>query len=311
MDMEQKTKRDFYSEITNAIIADLEKGVRPWIKPWEGGDAVPVRPLRITGEPYRGINVMLLWSAAHQHGYQSATWLTYQQAMHRGGHICKGEKSTTVVFSGTLTRTEQDDKGEEHKKVIPFLKAYSVFNIDQTEGLSEKYRAPAATAPTVRENARSENVDQFIANTNADIRHGGDRACYSPLEDRIYMPSIERFKDSDAYYSVLLHESTHWTMRDGRCPRKFRPSIHGTSNYAREELIAELGAAFLCADLRISLTPRPDHADYIASWLEVLRSDKRAIFQAAASAQKATDFLHSLQRTEQAENDANSDRKVA
>jgi antirestriction protein ArdC len=296
--MEQKAKKDCYADITNAIIADLENGVRPWVKPWDGGNAIPCRPLRITGEPYRGINVMLLWSAAHQYGYQSATWLTYQQAMHQGGHIRKGEKSTTVVFSGTFTRTAQDDKGEEQEKVIPFLKAYSVFNIDQTEGLPEKYQTPATIAPALRNNARREKADHFVANTKAEVCHGGDRACYSPLEDRIHVPRIERFKDSDAFYSVLLHELTHWTMRDGRCPRKFRPSIHGTANYAREELVAELGAAFLCADLQFALTPRPDHAEYIACWLEVLRNDKRAIFQAAATAQRAVDFLNSLQRAE-------------
>lgn len=309
--MEQKAKRDCYADITNAIIADLEKGVRPWVKPWSGGDAIPCRPLRITGEPYRGINVLLLWSAANLHGYRSAHWLTYQQTLHQGGHIRKGEKSTTVVFSGTLTRTEQADNGEEQEKAIPFLKAYSVFNIDQTEGLSEKYRAPAATAPTVRENARNEEVDRFIANAALEVIHGGDRACYSPLEDRIYMPSIERFKDADAYYSVILHESVHATMREDRCPRKFRPSVFGVANYAREELIAELGAAFLCADLRISLTPRPDHAEYIAGWLEVLRNDKRAIFQAAATAQRAADFLHSLQRTDEDEPSEASLRKTA
>jgi antirestriction protein ArdC len=302
------TKRDCYHEITNAIIADLEKGVRPWIKPWDDGNAIPCRPLRITGEPYRGINVMLLWSAAHERGFRGAHWLTYQQAVHQGGNIRKGEKSTTVVFSGTLTRTEPDDNGEEHEKIIPFLKAYSVFNIDQTEGLSEKYRTPAATAPTVRENTRNEKVDRFIANTGVDVIHGGDRACYSPLEDRIYMPNIERFKDSDAYGAVILHESVHATMRDDRCPRKFRPSTSGVANYAREELIAELGAAFLCADLQISLTPRADHAEYIAGWLDVLRNDKRAIFQAAATAQRAADYLHSLQRTETGEA---SDDKLA
>ncbi len=299
--MEQKAKKDCYAGIANAIIADLENGVRPWVKPWDGGNTITCRLLRITGEPYRGINVLLLWSAANQHGYSSAHCLTYQQAVHQGGHIRKGEKSTMVVFSGTLTRIEQDNNREEHEKVIPFLKAYSVFNIDQTEGLSEKYRAPAATAPTMRENARNEIVDRFIANTGVKVIHGGDRACYSPLEDRIYMPNIERFKDSDAYAAVILHEATHSTMRDDRCPRKFRPSTCGVANYAREELIAELGAAFLCADLQISLTPRPDHAEYIAGWLEILRNDKRAIFQAAATAQRATDYLNSLQKTEVAD----------
>src|SRR5262249_53539127 len=137
-------------------------------------------------------------------------------------------------------------------------------------------------------------------NTNADVQHGGDRAYYSPLEDRIHMPNLDRFRDADSFYATLLHELTHWTMREARCPRKFRPTTFGSANYAREELIAELGAAFLCPDLQVTLTPRADHAEYIAGWLEVLRSDKRAIFQAAATAQRATDFLHALQRSDPA-----------
>lgn len=298
--MEPKTKRDFYSEITNAIVAELEKGVRPWVKPWESNDAFPCRPLRITGEPYRGINILLLWSAAHRQGYRSPYWLTFKQAQQLGGHIRKDEKSTLVVFSGTLTRTGLDESGEPEEKAIPFLKAYSVFNTDQTNGLPEKYHATIKDAPPLHDHERNETVDQFVSNTNANIDHGGERALYSPLEDRIHMPDLGRFKDADAYYSTMLHELTHWTGRDERCPRKFRPSILGTANYAREELIAELGAAFLCADLHISLTPRSDHAEYIANWLEVLRNDKRAIFHAAAAARNAADFLYSLQQSERA-----------
>ena len=307
--MEPKTKRDFYSEITNAIIADLEKGVRPWVKPWESSNAFPCRPLRITGESYRGINILLLWSAAQRQGYRSPYWLTFKQAQHLGGHIRKDEKSTIVVFSGTLTRTEQDERGELEEKAIPFLKAYSVFNIDQTDGLPERFHATVEDAPRLHDNDRNEMVDQFVTNTNAKLCHGGERAFYSPLEDQVHMPDLERFKDADAYYATMLHELTHWTIRDERCPRKFRSSIFGTANYAREELIAELGAAFLCADLQISLTPRPDHAEYIANWLEVLRNDKRAIFHAAATAQRAADFLHSLQQSEHAGSE--SARKIA
>jgi len=295
--MEPTTKKDCYSEITNAIIADLENGVRPWIKPWQTDGAIPCRPLRVTSEPYRGINILLLWSAAHRQGFRSAYWLTYQQTQQLGGHVRKGEKSATVVFAGSLTRTERDEQGEDHEVVIPFLKTYSVFNVEQTDGLPEKFQAPAAAIPERHENARNERAEQFVMNTHAEIRHGGDRAYYSPLEDRIHMPNLDRFEDSNAFYAVLSHELTHWTGRDERCPRRFRPTISGTANYAREELIAELGAAFLCADLGLSLTPRPDHAEYIAGWLEVLRKDKRAIFQAAATAQKAVDFLHLLQET--------------
>ena len=309
--MEPKTKRDCYLDITNAIIADLEKGVRPWARPWEGGGAIPCRPLRMTGEAYRGINILLLWSAMEQHGYNRAHWLTFQQARALGGHIRKGERSTTVVFAGKLTRTEQDENGEEHENVIPFLKAYSVFNVDQTEGLADKFQAPAKSALVPRDNSRIDRAEQFVANTTAKIHYGGDRAFYSPLEDRIQMPNLERFKDSDGFYGTLLHELTHWTLREERCPRRFRPSLFGTANYAREELIAELGAAFLCADLQLSLTPRPDHAEYIATWLQVLRDDKKAIFLAAATAQKAADFLHSFQRTEAAQGPDPSIRKIA
>ena len=125
--MEPKTKRDCYSEITNAIIADLEKGVRPWVKPWEGSGAIPCRPLRITSEPYRGINVLLLWSATHQQGFQSAYWLTFQQALHQGGHIRKGEKSTTVVFSGTLTKTPGVLRSLQSQKVSRFRQFSTLF----------------------------------------------------------------------------------------------------------------------------------------------------------------------------------------
>ena len=293
--MEPTTKKDCYSEITNAIIADLENGVRPWIKPWQSDGAIPCRPLRITGEPYRGINILLLWSAAHRQAFRSAYWLTYQQTRQLGGHVRKGEKSATIVFAGSLTRTERTDQGDDQEVVIPFLKTYSVFNVEQTDGLPEKFQAPPAAIPVRHENPRNERAELFFRNTHAEICQGGDRAYYSPLEDRIHMPDLHRFEDSSSFYAILSHELIHWTSPDDRCPRRFRPTTFGTTNYAREELVAELGAAFLCADLGLSLTPRSDHAEYIAGWLDVLRNDKRAIFQAAATAQKAVDFLHLLQ----------------
>ena len=307
--MEPTTKKDCYSEITNAIVADLENGVRPWIKPWQTDGVIPCRPLRITSAPYRGINILLLWSAAHRQGFRSAYWLTYQQTRQLGAHVRKGEKSAMVVFAGSLTKMEKDDQGDDHEVVIPFLKTYSVFNVEQTDGLPEKFQAPAAAITVGRENERNERAEQFFRNTHADICQGGDRAYYSPLQDRIHMPDLHRFKNSSAFYAVLSHELMHWTSPDDRCPRRFRSTTFGTSNYAREELVAELGAAFLCADLGLSLTPRSDHAEYIAGWLDVLRNDKRAIFHAAAIAQKATDFLHSLQQTERSGSEAA--RKIA
>jgi len=309
--VESKTRTDCYSEITNAIIADLEKGVRPWTKPWETTTAIPCRPLRVNGEPYRGINILLLWLATHHHGFGNAHWLTFQQARQLGGHVRKGEKATMIVYAGVLSTTEKDEKGECQEKEIPFLKAYSVFNVDQTEGLPDKFQKPAAPALLRHDNTRIERAERFVGNTKADVRDGGERAYYSVLEDRIQMPLLERFKESDGYYATLMHELTHWTTRPERSPRNFRRTNFGTANYAREELVAELGAAFLCADLQLSLTPRSDHAEYIAEWLEVLRMDKRAIFQAAAMAQRATDFLHSLQQSNEATTSSEFIRKTA
>ena len=291
--MEQKTKRDCYAEITNAIIADLEKGVRPWMPRWDMGQSVPRRPLRNTGEPYRGINVLWLWRAADEAGYECRTWFTYGQAQAMGAHVRKGEKSTLIVFTDRVTKTEKDETGQEQTREIPFLRHYYVFNGEQIDGLPEKFTLETDDVRTPHE--RNERADRFFASTGITIRHGGRRAFYSILEDYVQMPPLELFKEQEAYFATLAHEAVHATGHPIRVPRKFKPSSFGTANYAREELIAELGAAFLCADLGLSLEPRRDHADYIASWLQVLRNDKKAIFQAAALAQKATDYLHRLQ----------------
>jgi antirestriction protein ArdC len=295
--MEQKTKRDCYAEITNAIIADLEKGVRPWMPRWAMG-RVPCRPLRNTGEPYRGINVLWLWRAASEAGYECRTWLTYRQAQEMGAHVRKGEKSTLIVFTDRVTKTEKDETGQEQTREIPFLRHYYVFNGEQIDGLPEKFKPATDVVRTPHE--RNQHAEHFFANTGATIRHGGRRAFYSILEDYVQMPPLELFKEPGAYYATLAHEMVHLSGHPTRVPRNFKPSTFGTANYAREELIAEIGAAFLCADLGLSLEPRRDHADYIATWLQVLRNDKRAIFQAAALAQTATDYLHRLQppRTE-------------
>jgi antirestriction protein ArdC len=296
--MEQKTKRDCYAEITSAIIADLERGVRPWMPRWDMGRSVQCRPLRNTGEPYRGINVLWLWRAAHEGGYECRTWFTYRQAQEMGAQVRKGEKSTLIVFTDRVTKTEKDETGQEQTREIPFLRHYYVFNGEQIDGLPEKFKPATDEVRTPHE--RNQHAERFFANTGATIRHGGRRAFYSVLEDYVQMPRLELFKEPGAYYATLAHEMVHLSGHPTRVPRNFKPSTFGTANYAREELIAEIGAAFLCADLGLSLEPRRDHADYIATWLQVLRNDKRAIFQAAALAQKATDYLHRLQppRTE-------------
>lgn len=290
---------DVYTRITNRIIADLEQGVRPWLKPWTAGQRATnvARPLRHNGERYSGINVVLLWSEAVARGFRSPTWMTFRQALELGGHVRKGETGTTVVYANRLTKTDTDENGTEIEREIAFLKAYTVFCADQIDGLPDRFHATTpAEQPADTHSGRIERADAFVAATGADIRSGGDRACYIPSADRIGMPPYASFRDTgtssaaEGYYATLLHELVHWTSPAHRCDRQLGKRF-GDHAYAREELIAELGAAFLCADLGITPEPRADHASYLASWLTVLREDMRAIVSAASFAQKAADWL--------------------
>jgi antirestriction protein ArdC len=288
--------RDVYSRITNKIIADLEQGVRPWMKPWSAEHAAGriTRPLRHNGIPYKEINVIMLWSASVTKGYACPLWLTFKQAIELGGHVKKGESGELVVYANTITRTETDDKGEETEREIPFMKGYTVFNAEQCEDLPALYTAkaePSALSPV----QRIERADRFFAATGADIRHGGTRAYYAEGPDYVQMPPFETFRDAESYAATLAHELTHFTKHDKRLARDMGRVKWGDEGYAREELVAELGAAFLCADLEITPEVREDHAAYIATWLKALRDDKRLIFTAAAHAQRAADYLHSLQ----------------
>lgn len=293
--MTTTNRRDCYSEFTNAIVSDLENGIRPWTKPWRSGAGTPRRPLRNNGVPYRGMNVLWLWRAADLAGYRSNYWFTYLQARELGGQVRKGETGSLVVYANLYTKTEDDDDREPEEKRIPFLKAYSVFNADQIENLPAQFTAASPDEEISFDHWPNAEAETFFANTGAAIREDEGRAYYSVLEDAVYMPPLRKFEEAERYFSTLAHEVTHWTGHPTRVPRNFPRTGFGTSNYAREELVAELGAAFLCADLGLSLHPRPDHADYLGNWLQVLRNDKRAVFQAAAIAQKATDFLHQLQ----------------
>lgn len=290
-------RADFYQRVTDKIIRDLEKGTLTWIKPWttSPGHAAVTRPLRHDGTPYRGVNVLILWSEAIERGYTSASWMTYRQAQALGAQVRKGEHGTTVVYAKTIERVEDDpETGKETIERIPLLRAYTVFNTEQIDGLS----TPPAEHPSDIEPvpSRIDRADAFIAATTATIVHKGNRACYIPSADRIEMPPYRQFIDTptssaaEGYYATLLHELIHWTSPKHRCDRDIGKRF-GDNAYAREELVAEIGAAFLCADLGIALEPRPDHASYLASWLCVLKSDKRAIFASAALAQKAVDWL--------------------
>jgi len=288
-------KQDVYTRITNKIVADLEQGVRPWMKPWSASHTAGriTRPLRHNGLPYSGINVLMLWASSIEQGFAAPVWMTYRQACELGAHVRKGEKGSLVVYANTIVKTEDDGEGNEVEREIPFMKGYTVFNAEQIEGLPERYYArPEAPAEPAMRIARAE---AFFQATAADIRYRGDRAFYSAEGDYIQMPAIEAFRDAESFYATLAHESTHWTKHPSRLSREFGRKAWGDEGYAREELVAELGAAFLCADLGLTPEVRDDHAAYIATWLTVLKGDKRAIFSAAAHAQRAADFLHGLQ----------------
>ena len=285
--------KDIYSRITGKIIADLEQGVRPWLKPWSVEHAAGriTRPLRHNGVPYQGINVVMLWSAAASKGYACPLWLTFKQAIELGGNVRKGECGELVVYANRITRSEADENGDEQLREIPYMKGYTVFNAEQCDGLPPRFSAPAE-APALSPADRIEQADRFFTATGADIRHGGIRAYYAEHNDYVQMPPFEIFRDAESHAATLAHERTHGTKHRIRLGRDFGRGRFGDEGYAREELVAELGAAFLAADLAITPEVRDDHAAYIGHWLEALRNDTRLIFSAAAHAQRAADFLN-------------------
>lgn len=300
MTTKDASSTDIYTRITNQIVAHLEAGVKPWTQPWQSTGGAVSRPLRCNGEPYAGINVLTLWCSAMERGFVTPMWMTFKQALELGGAVRKGEKGSPVVFASSMRKTDENaSTAEEQERNIPFLKAYTVFNVEQIDGLPERFQSRIEI--TANPEQRVADADAFFGNTGALIRHGGDRAFYAPGADLIQMPAFELFRDAQSYYGTLAHEATHWTSHKSRLDRSFDQKRFGDDGYAREELVAELGAAFLCADLGIALEDRADHADYIGCWLKVLKNDKRAIFQAAAHAQRAVEFLRKA---------ANSDKEA-
>lgn len=290
------TRQDVYTRVTDRIVADLAKGVRTWMKPWSAEHAAGkiTRPLRHNGTPYSGINILMLWSSAMAGGFAAPIWMTFRQALELKAHVRKGEKGSLVVYANSITRKETDDAtGGETDHEIHFMKGYTVFNVEQIEGLPAHYYAKPE--PRFSPVQRIEHAENFFVNLRADIRHGGTQAYYAQEPDYIRMPPFEAFSDAQSYYATLAHESTHWTKHPARLAREFGRKKWGDEGYAEEELVAELGSAFLCADLELDLAPREDHASYIAHWLTVLKNDKRAIFRAAAHAQRAAEFLHRFQ----------------
>jgi antirestriction protein ArdC len=290
-------RKDVYSRITAQIVECLEQGVRPWVRPWNAEHAAGriTRPLRHNGQPYSGINVLSLWMSALGQNFTAPIWMTFRQASELSAHVRKGERGSLVVFANAITRTERDGKtGEDVELEIPYMKGYTVFNVEQIEGLPEIYYAKAV--PALDPVTRIHHAEKFFASIGATIQHGGNRAYYAEELDCVQMPPFEAFRDAESYYSTLAHELTHWTKHPQRLDRDFGSDFGrkrwGDEGYGREELVAELGSAFLCADLELQQEPREENAAYIATWLEVLKSDNHAIFAAAAHAQRAADYLN-------------------
>ena len=297
---------DVYKRVTNRIIEQLEQGVRPWMKPWNAEHAAGriTRPLRFNGLPYSGINILMLWAEAEDKGYTCPLWLTFNQTKELGGFVKKGEHGSIVVYASTFKKSEADDKGDEVEREIPFLKQYTVFNAEQCEGLPEKYYATKEPPNSTIE--RVEQADRFFKNLNADIREGGDKAYYTITHDYVRMPFLETFRDAETHAATMAHELCHWTRHPKRLDRDLGRKRFGDEGYAMEELVAELGSAFLCADLDITPELRADHAEYLASWLHVLKNDKRAIFTAASHASKAVEFMHGLQPKDETTSEAST-----
>lgn len=287
---------DIYQTITDRIVEQLEAGTAPWVKPWSS--AVPsCRPLRSTGQPYSGVNVLTLWMDAEEKGFTSPYWFGFQTAKKLGGHVRKGEKGSQVVYANKVVKTFEDENGDEQTRAIPFLKTSTVFNADQIEGLPEHFYAKGSPVE-VDGHDRIAHADEFFAKAGIEIRHGGDRAFYRADLDYVQMPDLNDFNRAEDYYATLAHEATHWTRHQTRLDRDMGRKQWGDAGYAMEELVAEIGSAFLCADLALSPVVRDDHASYIASWLTVLKGDKRAIFTASSRASAAAEYLNAFSLTE-------------
>lgn len=286
--------KDLYQEVTDKIIAEIEGGRIPWIKPWtnSGHGGLPYNV--ISGKPYRGINSMILIAPAAGEG-----WLTFKQAQQVGAQVRKGEKGSMIVFFKPLKIEDRNAPADatDKSKTIPMLKHFTVFHTSQVDNLPEKYQPKECPVPS--EKVRIEAAEKLLEQST--IKHGGDRAFYNTGSDSITLPFQDQFKSVDDYYATALHELTHWTGHSSRCAREYGKRF-GDQAYAREELVAEMGAAFLCA--KTGIAGQLQHAAYLQSWLGVLKADKRALLVAAGAAQRAADFVTGWKAEEQEEDEA-------
>jgi len=318
-----ESRASLYDEVTAKIIAELEGGRIPWVQPWRvaaqgsgkaqhgwnsggggRGTASPSLPRNaVTGRHYSGINVLILWGALFERGFASQAWLTFNQARDAGGCVRKGEHGVTVVYADRFTPEAEKERARQEgdeARSVPFLKRFTLFNVAQCDGL------PPSLSPEPEPQPEREIVpvaEEVIAASGILFRIGGAQAFYSPAADVVQVPPQPAFFDQVNYYRTCLHELTHATGHASRLDRN-QTGIFGSKDYAQEELVAEMGSAFLCASLGILPTVR--HSDYIASWLAILRDDNRAIFRAGSAASKAADWLLSRHRASDSEGAADA-----
>ncbi len=287
--MSKTERQSIYAEVTSRIIAQLEEGRLPWVQPWDSSVCPCTMPQNaVTGRRYSGINILILWATVSERGFTGQRWLTYRQAEAAGGHVRKGEKGTIVCYADRfIPKAEEERAGQDDReaRTIAFLKRFTVFNVDQCEGLSyDLTRLPEMPEPLLS----IAEADSVIQRSGADIRIGGDEAYYSPAADYVALPPQAAFHEPINWFRTVFHELGHWSGHGSRLARDQSGSF-GSALYAREELVAEMASAFTCASLGIVPTVR--HSDYIGPWLAVLREDDRAIFKAASAASKAADYL--------------------
>ena len=288
-------KFDLYQTVTDSIVEAIESGAdkESWTMPWSGfNEGIPHNA--VTGNGYRGVNILMLWAAATSNEFPTSLWASYKQWQSKGAQVKQGSKSTIIVYYGSAKTTKTNDFGEDVESSFKFLKYSRVFNAAQVAD----YDPPVIERPNLAK--RISEAEIFVAKTKAVVKRGQSRAFYTPKEDWVGMPDLNQFTDTktasatENHYGTLLHELTHWTGNEKRCDRTFGKRF-GDNSYAMEELVAELGSAFLCSTIGITPEPRRDHAQYIASWLKTMKADKKAIFTAASKASQATDYLSGLQ----------------
>jgi antirestriction protein ArdC len=280
-------KRDLHAEVSARIIADLEAGAAPRIKPWSDTPGANTPCNAVTNRPYSGCNVVLLWMTKTA-AYRTPRYLTFKQALQLGGHVRKGQHGRKVYF---VKRLEVKDEADEvPARLVPLLREYTVFNVDQCDNLPDS--VIAGKPMRVRNpDTRDALADGFLHSTGANVREGQGEAYFVPSHDFISMPAFETFKSADHFYNVAFHELVHWTGHGLRLDRDLKNRF-GSRSYAAEELVAELGAAFVCAEFGFDGDLR--HAGYIGHWLELLKVDKRAFFTACSQASKAAEYLRGL-----------------